>query len=162
MGSRIGIAVVIGWSSFVKVSPWETHYETLRTWEEGMPRLSDAELESLLSTGVRLPGLLFSADDQGREWLDTLILLRAAGEPWPELTPFQKLLTRERFEWAFAMIEANQRCGIRPGRRFDPRALLTDGWDAAGASQTHEDFLRRYLPEVLQHGAGALSRGAGE
>lgn len=155
------VATTAGWNPPVETE-WDRHYEALRAWEEGMPQLTGSELVNLLATGERLPAMLFGADDQGREWLDTLILLRASGAPWPELTPLQKVLTRERFEWAFAVLETMRSCRIPISGDFDPRVLLTEGWDTSGAAYTHEDFLRRYLPELLRHGVRARYGKAGE
>jgi hypothetical protein len=125
-------------------------YDKLMEWSEDLPVLTDAELDHLLSIGGGLPALLAESDLQSEAELDRILKSRMGGEPWPELRASWKLILRERFEYAFAVIEGMAVCQVPEPPGFHPGLLLTQGWAESGAGRVHDDFLRRYLPELLE------------
>lgn len=140
---------------------WTDVTESLTILQQDGPALSEAELANLLSIGEGLPALLEEAEDQSRDALDEVIRQRLGGAGWKEIGATWKMFLEERFEWAFAVIETMDRCGVPVPEGFCPVDLLIEGWDAAGAAHTHDDCLRRYLPELLQGAAGGRYENAG-
>ncbi len=140
---------------------WDQVTDALEDWEEGLPKISAGELHNLLSTGESLPPLLEAAEDESREAIDALIRRRVQGEPWPELAATWKIFLMERFEWAHAVVATMEGCGVPRPAHFVPESLLLEGWDASGALHTHDDLLRRYLPELLRRATGGCYKDVG-
>jgi hypothetical protein len=136
---------------------WEKVREQLTEWDEDLPSVDLAELSNLLSMKAMLPGLLYEAETADREFLNDVIRERIAEGKWTSVSPMNRIFLRERFEWAFAQVEAMERCGIQAPATFRPEALLIEAWDAGGASYTHEDFLRKFLPDMLGSSPGGWS-----
>lgn len=140
---------------------WDGIRAALLQWSAGLPRLLPHERDNLLATGAALPVLLAKSEDQSREELDAMILLSLAGERWPDLGASSKLILWERYCWALNLISAIEACGFQRPDEFDPATLLIEAWDKAGAVQIHDDFVRRYLPELLRDRGGLADTTGG-
>jgi hypothetical protein len=140
---------------------WQDIEDQLDQWQEGLPVISDSELDGLLATGESLPLLLEASEDQSREAIDAIIRNRVLGDPWPELQASWKMFLAERFGWAFAVASSAAACRIRVSPKFEASSLLIQAWDEAGALHTHDSFPRRHLTELLRHAGGACYKPSG-
>jgi len=140
---------------------WQCIADQLTEWQEGLPVISDSELDGLLATGECLPLLLDASEDQSREAIDAIVRRRVAGEPWPVLPATWKMFLGERFEWAFAVASSAAVCRLQVPSKFDASLLLIEAWDEAGALHTHDSFPRRHLSELLRHAGGACYKPSG-